>query len=155
MHLSSFLHKILLSLHSLSSSPTCRLLCHFFHYCVKDCHNHSVLVWWLAWRLRAASTSSGDLRPCVSQNGAWCLVTFSILLQNYASVLTFSLMHKIHDVCGTSCRRCSREEGKARSMAQLRLGPQCTSCVHTHKPYVWRSGCMHFWKSLLYEYIWK
>lgn len=41
-----------------------------------------------------------------TEPGVWWHLAF--YCKNYASVLTFSLMHKIHDVCGTSCRHCSR-----------------------------------------------
>lgn len=93
------------------SCPPVSLVVSLCHNCAQNSCSLSVVVWRLAWWLLAASASSGDTSVEVSRNTAWCLVTFSILLQNYASVLTFSLMHKIHNVCGTSCGRCSRERG--------------------------------------------
>lgn len=81
-----------------------------------------------SYNLLAAATTgcqriilSCSTSPSVQTQGhppAWCLVTFSILLQKkrkkYASVLTFSLMHKIHDVYSASWRHCGREREGAR-----------------------------------------
>lgn len=94
----------------LSPNLPCRLLCHFCHNRVQYSRSLSPLVWRLAWWLLASSMSSGDASAEVSRNRGWCLVTFSILPQNYASLLTFRLMHKILNVCGTSCRRCCGEK---------------------------------------------
>lgn len=59
--------------------------------------------------------------------------------KNYASVLTFSLMHKIHDVCGTSCRRCSRErddEEHVTAGARTHTTSSLPHTRHTHTAYV-------------------
>lgn len=62
--------------------------------------------WWLRARpLVKRAPPSVETEPSV-----WWHLAF--YCKNYASVLTFSLMHKIHDVCGTSCRHCSRKTGE-------------------------------------------
>lgn len=62
--------------------------------------------WWLRARpLVKRAPPSVETEP-----GVWWHLAF--YCKNYASVLTFSLMHKIHDVCGTSCRHCSRKTGE-------------------------------------------
>lgn len=79
--------------------------------------------WCDGWR----GDSSLPARPLVmrgppsveTEPGVWWHLAF--YRKNYASVLTFSLMHKIHDVCGTSCRHCSGERGEE-YVTQLRHG---------------------------------
>ncbi len=68
-----------------------------------------------------------------TEPGVWWHLAF--YRKNYASVLTFSLMHKIHDVCGTSCRRCSTERGKEYVTAEARThttSPRPDTHTHTH-----------------------
>lgn len=71
-----------------------------------------------------------------TEPGVWWHLAF--YRKNYASVLTFSLMHKIHDVCGTSCRHCGGEterEREASCMSQLRHGHTRTDAhypIHKH-----------------------
>lgn len=68
--------------------------------------------------------------PVETEPGVWWHLAF--YRKNYASVLTFSLMHKIHDVCGTSCRRCSTERGKEYVTAEAWTHTTSLHTQHTH-----------------------